>query len=129
MPGRVTFRRTIGTTILAIFVAVVSAVHLLQAFTGAAGDPRALVLEHVIVALIGLLAAWAIWTAKPWAPAALALAGVTVAALIVSLGPLLQMDAQERAGLWTGAATVFLMTLAGVWYVRRRVARPSSPHA
>lgn len=121
-------RRSIGATLLAIFVAIVSAVHLLQAFTGARGDPRALVIEHVIVAVLGLLAAWSIWMGKRWAPWALALAGLTVAALIVSLGPLLRMDAQERAGLWTGAATVFVMTLAGVWYVRRRVASPS-PHA
>ena len=127
MHDRLMPRRSIGTTLLAIFVAVISAVHLLQVFTGVAGDPRALVLEHLIVALLGFLAAWAIWTAKRWAHVALAIAGVTVAALIVSLGPLLQMDAQERAGLWTGAATVFLMTLAGVWYVRRRVA--PSPRA
>ena len=113
---------------LAVFVAIVSAVHLLQAFTSASGDPRALVAEHAVVAVLGLLAAWSISTRKHWAPIALTLAGVTVAALIVSLGPLLRMDAQERAGLWTGAATVFVMTLAGVWYVRRRVA-PPSPHA
>ncbi len=119
-------QRPIGAALLAIFVAIISAVHLLQAFTGALGDPRALVLEHVIVAVLGLVAAWAIWTGKRWAPWALALAGVTVAALIVSLGPLLRMNAQERAGLWTGAATVFVMTLAGVWYVRRRVASPSA---
>jgi len=31
-------------------------------------------------------------------------------------------------GLWTGTATVFMMTLAGVWYVKRRVAFPL-PHA
>ena len=114
--------RSIGTALLAIFVAVISAVHLLQAFTGLSGDPRALIVEHVIVAVLGLLAAWAIWLGKRWAPWALAVAGVTVAALIVSLGPLLQMGAQERAGLWTGAGTVFVMTLAGVWYVRRHVA-------
>jgi len=118
-------QRSVGTALLAIFVAIISAVHLLQAFTGLSGDPRALIVEHVIVAVLGLLAAWSIWTGKRWAPWALAVAGVTVAALIVSLGPLLRMDAQERAGLWTGAATVFLMTLAGVWYVRRRVASPS----
>ena len=116
-----TRRRPIGTALLAIFVAIISAVHLLQAFTGARSDPRALVIEHVIVAVLGLIAAWSIWTGKRWAPWALALAGVTVAALIVSLGPLLQMNSQERAGLWTGAGTVFVMTLAGVWYVRRRV--------
>ena len=121
-------RRSVGTALLAIFVAVISAVHLLQVFTGLGGDPRALMIEHLIVALLGFLAAWSIWTAKRWAPAALAAAGVTVAALIVSLGPLLRMDAQERAGLWTGAATVFLLTLAGAWYVKRRLTSPS-PHA
>jgi peptidoglycan/LPS O-acetylase OafA/YrhL len=121
----VTRRRPLGAAALAIFVAIISAVHLMQAFTGALGDPRALVIEHVIVAALGLLAAWSIWMRRRWAPWALALAGVTVAALIVSLGPLLRMDAQERAGLWTGAGTVVVMTLAGVWYVRRHVSSPS----
>jgi len=116
--------RSIGTALLAIFVAIISAVHLLQAFTGWSGDPRALIVEHVIVAVLGFLAAWSIWLGKRWAPWALAVAGVTVAALIVSLGPILQMGAEERAGLWTGAGTVFVLTLAGVWYVRRRVATP-----
>jgi len=116
--------RSVGTALLAIFVAVISAVHLLQAFTGWSGDPLALIVEHVIVGLLGFLAAWSIWLGKRWAPWALAVAGVTVAALIVSLGPILQMGAEERAGLWTGAGTVFVMTLAGVWYVRRRVAAP-----
>ena len=120
--------RPIGATLLALFVAIISAVHLLQAFTGLRGDPKALIVEHVVVAVLGFLAAWSIWMEKRWAPLALAVAGVTVAALIVSLGPILQMGAEERAGLWTGAATVFLMTLAGVWYVRRRVAS-ASPHA
>ena len=120
--------RSIGTALLAIFVAIISAVHLLQAFTGLRSDPRALIVEHGIVAVLGLLAAWSIWMGKRWAPWALAVAGLTVAALIVSLGPLLQMGAQERGGLWTGAATVSLMTLAGVWYVKRRVASPL-PHS
>lgn len=114
--------RSIGTALLAIFVAIISAVHLLQAYTGLRGDPRALIIEHFVVALLGFLAAWSIWMGRRWAPWALAIAGVTVAALIVSLGPILRMGAEERAGLWTGAGTVFVMTLAGVWYVRRRVA-------
>lgn len=118
-------RRGVGITVLAIFVAIISTVHLVQVFTGAFDDPKALVLEHAIVGVLGLLAAWAIWTGKRWAPSALAIAGLTVAVLIVSLGPLLRMGGQERAGLWTGAAAVAVMTFAAVWYVRRRVASPS----
>ena len=114
--------RSIGTALLAIFVAIISAVHLMQAYTGLRGDPRALIIEHLVVALLGFLAAWSIWMGRRWAPWALAIAGVTVAALIVSLGPILRMGAEERGGLCTGAGTVFVMTLAGVWYVRRRVA-------
>ena len=40
--------------------------------------------------------------------------------LIVSLGPLLNMDSVERSGLWTGAASVAVMTALGVWYLARR---------
>jgi peptidoglycan/LPS O-acetylase OafA/YrhL len=118
--GGVMRQRPVGAALLAIFVAIISAVHLLQAFTGALGDPRALVIEHVIVAVLGLVAAWGIWTGKRWAPWALAAAGLTIALLIVSLGPLLRMDSAERAGLWTGAACVAGLTAGPAWYLARR---------
>jgi hypothetical protein len=43
----------------------------------------------------------------------------------VSLGPLLALDHGARSGLWTGAATIVVLTAVAVWYANRRVASPS----
>jgi len=113
----------VGSIVFAIFVAVISAVHLLQGITSALDDPRALVIEHWIAGVLGLIAAWAIWTGRRWAPWVLAATGIVVAELIVSLGPILHMQQVERRGLWTGAASVLLGTAFAVWYLARRQRR------
>lgn len=116
--------------VIAIFVGLIAATHGVQAILGsrAGHDPRALVAEHAVVMIVGLIAAYGLWRGERWAPWALAANGVLIAALIVSLGALLQMDSAARGGLWTGAVTIVLMTAAAVWYVRRRVpVRADSP--
>jgi len=116
-------KTSIVERVIAVVVALTAAAHGVQAITGRASqDPRALVAEHVLVAIVGLIAGYGLWRGARWAPWALAGNGVLIAALIVSLGPLLQMDAAARGGLWTGAVTIALITAAGAWYVRRRVA-------
>ena len=119
-------RRSIGHVIIAVLVAFVGLQHATQAILGLRGtDPRLLVLEHFDVTIFSCAAAYAVWRNKRWAPWALGVAGAGVAVLIVSLGPLLNMDSVERSGLWTGAASVAVMTSLGVWYLARR-ARLSS---
>jgi hypothetical protein len=111
--------------IIALLVAATSVVHGIQAFTGArpGHDPRPLVAEHAIVFVLGLVAAYGLWRGLRWAPLMLALYGLTVAELIVSLGPLLSLEGPARSGLWTGAATLLLLTGLAVWYAQRRVTR------
>ena len=95
--------------------------HATQAILGLRGsDPRLLVLEHFDVTIFSCAAVYAVWRNKRWAPWALGVAGAGVAVLIVSLGPLLNMDSVERSGLWAGAASVAVMTALGVWYLARR---------
>lgn len=125
-PALIRPSRTVGSIVLAIFVALISATHLLQGVTGVRGDPRALVVEHWIAGVLGLIAAWGIWMGKRWTPWILGATGIVVAALIVSLGPLLDMQPVERRGLWTGAATILLATAFAVWYLTRRARRPMS---
>ena len=112
-------------SIIAVFVGVLGVPHLLQTFLDG-GAPRLLRLEHIDVAIFSFIAAYALWTDKRWAHWALAVAGAATAMLVVSLGPLLDMDPVARNGLWTGAATIAVMTAMGTWYVARRLKRLSS---
>jgi hypothetical protein len=109
--------------LIAAFVGITALQHGAQATLGlrGAGDPRLLVTEHVVVCLTGLAAAWAVWRGDRWAPWILGLNGASTAVLVVSLGPLLAMDAVARNGLWSGGLFIALLTVAGVWYARRRV--------
>ena len=114
--------------IIAVLVGATGVVHGVQAFLGSqpGNDPRVLVVEHVLVFVLGLIAAYGLWRAERWAPLILAIYGVAIAALIVSLGPLLGLNGPARSGLWTGAATLLLLTALAVWYSQRRVSRQSA---
>lgn len=99
--------------------------HGVQAVLGfpPGGDPRALTAEHAFVCLTGLAAAYGLWRGERWSPPVLAIHGLAIAVLVVSLGPLLNLPAAGRGGLWFGAATIVLLFAAAVWFTRR-VCRP-----
>jgi|SRR5437762_435615 len=113
------------TIAIAILVAAMGVQHLVQAIMAirGSGDPQLLILEHLDVTIFALVAAYAMWRGKRWAAWALAIAGAGVAVLIISLGPLLNMDSVERSGLWVGAGGVAAFTALGVWYLSRTVRR------
>jgi membrane protease YdiL (CAAX protease family) len=114
--------------VIAVLVGLIAIVHGGQAFVGAkpGHDPQPLVVEHLIVLVFGLIAAYGLWRGQRWAPLMLALYGLAIAVLIVSLGPLLALEGAARNGLWTGAATMLLLTALAVWYAERHVTRLSS---
>jgi hypothetical protein len=120
-------RRSWITTAIAIVVALGGVQHLIQATMGVrgTGDPRLLVLEHVDVTILSFIAVYAIVREKSWAPWAMVAAGIATAALVVSLGPLLNLDSASRSGLWSGATFILLLTAVTVWYLRRSLARAS----
>ena len=120
--GAVRQRYSIMMRIVAVFIAVLAVPHLVQGIRDN-GDPHILRLEHLDVALLSFVAGYALWTDKRWAPWALAVAGAATAILVLSLGPLLKMDAVARSGLWIGAGSIAVMTAIGVWLVGRRVKR------
>ena len=109
------------TTAIAIAVALSGVQHLIQAMTGmrGAGDPQMLIVEHVDVALFSFVAVYGIMRGRWWAPWAIAVAGLATAVLVVSLGPLLHLDAASRSGLWSGAVFILVLAALGAWYVRR----------
>lgn len=108
--------------LIAVLVAATAIAHGVQAFVGGqpGRDPRLLVVEHAVVCVLGLIAAYGLWQTTRWAALGLAIYGVVVAALIVSLGPILALDGPARTGLWTGACAMLLLTALAVWYTRRR---------
>ena len=110
--------------IIAVFVGILGVPHVIQGLFSN-GDPRLLRLEHLEVAIFSFVTAFAMWMDKRWAHWALAVAGAATAILVVSLGPLLKMDAVSRSGLSIGAGSIAVMTAIGVWYVARRVRRLS----
>ena len=110
--------------VIAVLVGATGITHGVQAFFGAqpGGDPLMLVGEHTVVCVLGLFAAYGLWRGLRWAPAALAVFGLVVAALIVSLGPLLSLPRPARSGLWSGAVVLLVITGLAVWYAQRRIA-------
>jgi len=116
-------RRNWITTAIAVVTALIGMQHLIQALSGlhGGGDPRLLTLEHCATAILAFIAVYGIVQGKSWSPWLLALAGASAAVLVVSLGPLLDMQPVERNGLWAGAASIAVVTALGVWYLARRV--------
>jgi len=116
-------RRSWITTAIAIVTALIGMQHLIQALNGlhGSGDPRLLTLEHCEVAILAFIAVYAIVRGKSWSPWALAVAGAAAAVLVVSLGPLLDMQPVERNGLWAGGASIAVVAALGAWYLARRV--------
>ena len=94
---------------------------------GGSGDPTALVILQTLVGTAGIAAAWGTWSGARWAPVAAVSYGVVTAAMLASLGPLLDLAAEEMRGIWIGAAAVLLFGLWAGWYLRRSTGRASAP--
>jgi hypothetical protein len=92
---------------------------VLHAVMGGGGDPTALVMLQTLVGSAGIAAAWGTWSGARWAPVAAMSYGVATAVMLVSLGPLLDLAAEEMRGIWIGAAAVLLFGLWAGWYLRR----------
>ena len=94
-------------------------VQVINAAIGGSDDPMALVILQTLVGTAGTAAAWGTWSGARWAPVAAMSYGVVTAVMLVSLGPLLDLAAEEMRGIWTGAAAVLLFGLWAGWYLRR----------
>jgi hypothetical protein len=63
--------------------------------------------------------AWGAWTGARWSAALATLYGLIAGAMVVSLGPMLDMPVEERGGLWAGGAVILVFSLACAWFLRR----------
>ena len=124
----------IGTRIVAVLFALLglnALNELLDMVSGESDGPLTLAALQAVVGLSAVAAAFGAWIAARWAPLLAALYGLIAAAMIVALGPLLEMPAEERGGLLVGGAIVLAFSLACAWYLHWAFgkARAHSPTA
>jgi hypothetical protein len=122
----------IGTRIVAVLFALLglnALNELLSMVSGTSGGPAALAVLQAVVGLTAIATAFGAWIGARWAPLLAALYGVITAGMIVALGPLLEMPAEERGGLLVGGAIVlaFALACAGYLYWASRRARAPTP--
>ena len=119
-PTVVPRRRPRGRIALALAFAVLGGGAWFQAFISLSGnEPRALGLFHLSIAITGSAAAVGSWTMARWAPIAALSYGAATVGLLLSLTPILKLDAGESGGIYTGAVVVFLFALWAAGYLRR----------
>lgn len=118
--------RSRGRSVLSVVFALLALNAGLQVILSAVGrsdDPPPLRMLQSLVTVVAAGAAIGGWKVARWAPAAALLHGALAAGMIVSLGPMLDLDAAERDGLWYGGAAILGFGLWAAWYFRRDRAR------
>jgi hypothetical protein len=90
---------------------------------GWGNDPVLLSTLQALCAAAGLSAGIGAWRGRAWAWIPALLYGATTGAMIASLGPLLDLDAQARAALPMSGVAVFVVAGAMAWYLRRALSR------
>jgi hypothetical protein len=110
----------IGARVIAVLFALLAlnAVNeLLAMVSGTSEGPLALAALQGLVGVSAAAAGFGAWIGARWSPALAAVYGVIAAAMIVALGPLLDMPVEERGGLLVGGAIVLTFSLACASYL------------
>ena len=113
-----------GLTVLAVLVGLFTLnawTEVLLSVFGRFGDPPRLTALQVAVGVAGAFATWGTWTAAHWAAVAVLAYGSITGAMLVALPLILGLEAEARRGIWAGAASTVLFSLAVAWYIRRIV--------
>lgn len=92
---------------------------VINASIGGSDDPAMLTLLQTLVGTTGIAAALGSWRGTRWAPVAAVAYGVATAAMLASLGLLLDLAPEEMRGIWAGAAAVLVFGVWAGWYLRR----------
>ncbi len=121
-------RGRIGSRIVATVLLILCLNAWLQAARDLLGidqNPRALMLLQLTSGAAALLGAIGSWRRRAWAPAPTVLYGVITGTMIIAVGPLLGLSAEERGGLPLGAGVVLATSLALAWYLRTITRTPT----
>jgi hypothetical protein len=119
-------RRSRARMVLAVvFVLLASSAwwQVVNDVTGANDSPRILTFLQAIVGAMAAAAAWGSWIGARWAPAFALLYGVIAGGMVASLGPMLDLPAESRSGLWFGAAMILAFGLLTAWWLQRSLRR------
>lgn len=119
-------RRTPGHITLAVVFALLALntwAEVVSILRGRSGGPTALTILQVLVGATCTVTAWGAWIGARWAPVAATVYGLVTAAMLVALGPLLDLGPDASRGLWLGAAVMLMFALASAWYLRRDAKR------
>ena len=121
-------RRTIGQIIVAALFALLTVNAFKEVFWS--DGPTMLRIWQAVVCAIAAATTWGAWVGARWSAALALLYGLVAGAMIVALGPMLDMPVEERGGLWVGGAIILVFALVCAWYLRRvtrRVEIESAP--
>jgi hypothetical protein len=119
-------RQRVGLRVLSGIFAVFAAAELIQLIQAARGehpDPPVLLLTHALTGLLAGVAAFGLWQARFWAPAAVLGWGVVMAAMLVALGPILDEPGETWRGYWLAAGAVVTFAAGSAWYAQGRTRR------
>ena len=127
-------RRRVGivvaTTLFALFC-LNSWTQVMGKLFGFANEVPILAIWHLFVGGAAYAAAVGTLRRRPWAWQAAFVWTITMSTLIISLGPILKLDAEERMGLPAGAIAVLLLGTGLTLYVRSatgtRAGTPAPP--
>ena len=120
----------IGTRVVAVLFALLALNAVNEVLSMVSGDsdgPLALAALQTLTGLSATATAFGAWVRARWAPVVAVLYGAVAGAMIVALGPLLDMPAEERGGLLIGAGVVLLFSLACAAYLRWALRRSTEP--
>lgn len=115
--------RPIGVKLVTLMFALLALNGLAQVVlrvTGGNTDPMTLALLQLASGVTAMAAAVGAWRGSRWSSvASLAYGGVT-AVMLALLPHLLGLDDDAKAGIWSGATTVLLVSVAAGWYLHRQ---------
>ena len=91
---------------------------VLSAALGRSSDSLVLTALQFLIGLAGIATAWGGWQRAQWTWKAAIAYGVVTGGMLVALPFLLGLPAEERAGIWSGAAVIMVFALLCAWYFR-----------
>jgi peptidoglycan/LPS O-acetylase OafA/YrhL len=81
--------------------------------------PPALFWLQLVAGSLALASAVGLWRRARWGSVVIIAWGIEVAAMLVLLAPILDLDAQASAGLWPGAGVMLVIAALCAWYAQR----------
>jgi hypothetical protein len=119
-------RRSRSRVVLAVVFALLAVNAWWQVVNDVMGSndsPPILTALQTIVGATAAMAAWGSWIGARWAPLVALLYGLIAGGMVAGLGPMLDLPAESRGGLWMGAAMILAFAVLSAWWLRHSLRR------